>query len=201
MATSCTSMAASRLGCKVPHAVVVMGVSGCGKSAVAAGVANQLGWRAVDADDLHAPEAVAKMRAGQALTDDDRAPWLDRVGTVLAAASAAQSGALVACSALRRSYRDRLRAACPGVRFLFLDGDRADIAARMAQRSDHFMPGSLLDSQLRTLERPGPDEPDVLRLDILQPLDSLVQQACCALGCPLRSAETSAAKPPKRPCT
>ena len=197
MATSCTLMAASLRGCEVTRAVVVMGVSGCGKSAVAAGVADRLGWRAVDADDLHAPEAVAKMRAGQALTNDDRAPWLDRVGGVLAAASAAQRGTLVACSALRRSYRDRLRAACPGVRFLFLDGDRADIAARMAQRSDHYMPSSLLDSQLRTLERPGPDEPDVLRLDILQPLDSLVQQACTALG----SADTSAAKPPKEPCT
>lgn len=175
--------------------VVVMGVSGCGKSAVATGVAAQLGWRAVDADDLHTPEAVAKMRAGQALTDDDRAPWLDRVGALLAAESAARRGVLVACSALRRSYRDRLRTACPSVRFLFLDGDRAVIAARMAQRRDHYMPTSLLDSQLQTLERPGPDETDVMRLPIDQPLDALVQQACAAL----HRADPSAESNPKEP--
>ena len=172
----------------MPQTVVIMGVSGCGKSAVATGVARQLGWRAVDADDLHTPEAVAKMRAGQALTDDDRAPWLDRVGALLAAAGAAQRGVLVACSALRRSYRDRLRTACPSVRFLFLDGDRAVIEARMAQRRDHYMPASLLESQLRTLERPAPDEIDVTRLNIDQPLDALVQQACAAL----RRADASA---------
>ncbi len=176
-------------------AVVIMGVSGCGKSAVAAGIAHRLGWRAVDADDLHAPEAVAKMRAGQALTDDDRAPWLDRVGGVLAAAHAMQAGTLVACSALRRSYRDRLRAVCPGLRFVFLDGDRAVLDARMALRLGHYMPTSLLESQLRTLERPGLDEPDVLRLDILPPLDTLVQQACMAL----LQADISADAPPKEP--
>ena len=179
------------------QAVVVMGVSGCGKSAVAAGMAQQLGWRAVDADDLHSPQAVAKMRAGQALNDDDRAPWLNRVGAVLAASSTAASttasttaskaadtantGMLVACSALRRTYRDRLRAACPGLRFLFLEGERSVLAARMAQRPGHYMPASLLDSQLQTLERPGADEPDVLRLDIDQPLHTLVQQACTAV--------------------
>jgi len=173
----------------MPQAVVVMGVSGCGKSEVAAGVAQQLGWRAVDADDLHSPQAVAKMRAGQALNDDDRAPWLNRVGAVLAASSTAAStaadtantGMLVACSALRRIYRDRLRAACPGLRFLFLEGERSVLAARMAQRPGHYMPASLLDSQLQTLERPGADEPDVLRLDIDQPLHTLVQQACTAV--------------------
>jgi len=167
------------------QAVVVMGVSGCGKSAVAAGMAQQLGWRAVDADDLHSPQAVAKMRAGQALNDDDRAPWLGRVGALLAASSTAADtanpGMLVACSALRRTYRDRLRAACPGLRFLFLEGERSVLAARMAQRPGHYMPASLLDSQLQTLERPGADEPDVLRLDIDQPLHTLVQQACTAV--------------------
>lgn len=165
----------------MPQIVVIMGVSGCGKSVVATGVARQLGWRAVDADDLHTPEAVAKMRAGEGLSDDDRAPWLDRVGALLAAAGAAQSGVLVACSALRRSYRDRLRTACPSVRFLFLDGDSAVIEARMAQRRDHYMPSSLLESQLRTLERPAHDEADVMRLHIDQPLDTLVQQACAEL--------------------
>lgn len=162
-------------------AVVVMGVSGCGKSAVATGLAQRLGWRAVDGDDLHAPEAVARMRAGQPLSDADRLPWLDRIGTVLATATAQRQGTLVACSALRRVYRDRLRAACPGLRFVFLDGSQDLIAARMAQRQHHYMPASLLDSQLRTLERPGVDEPDVLRLEIEQPLSALLDQACRAL--------------------
>jgi len=177
------------------RAVVVMGVCGCGKSAVASSLASQFGWRAVDADDLHSREAVAKMRAGQALVDADRFPWLDRVGAVLVEAAAESQGILVACSALRRIYRDRLRAACTGVRFVFLDGGRELIAARMAQRRDHYMPTSLLDSQLQTLERPGADEPDVLRLDIDQPLSALVQTACTAL----RTSGSSAVESPTEP--
>jgi gluconokinase len=175
--------------------VVVMGVSGCGKTALATGVAAHFGWRAVDADDLHAPEAVAKMRAGQALVDAERFPWLDRVGAVLAQAAADGQGILVACSALRRVYRDRLRTACPGVRFVFLDGSRELIVARMAQRQDHYMPMSLLDSQLRTLEAPGTNEPDALRIDIDQPLTAVVQQACEAL----QPSESAAAESPPEP--
>jgi gluconokinase len=177
------------------RSVVVMGVCGCGKSAVATALAGQFGWRQVDADDLHAPEAVAKMRAGQALVDADRFPWLDRVGAVLAKAAADGQGILVACSALRRVYRDRLRAACPGVRFIFLDGSRELIAARMAQRQDHYMPTSLLDSQLRTLEPPGANEPDVLRIDIDQPLTAVAQQA----GAALQPSESAAAESPTEP--
>ncbi len=161
--------------------VVVMGVSGCGKSALATGVAGQLGWRAVDADDLHAPEAVARMRAGQALDDADRLPWLDRVGAVLAEAAGHRQGLLVACSALRRAYRDRLRAACPGLRFVFLHGSRALIAERLARRRGHYMPASLLDSQWRTLECPGADEADVWQVDIAPPLTALVQQVAAML--------------------
>ena len=164
------------------NAVVVMGVCGCGKSAVANGLAAKFGWRAVDADDLHAQEAVAKMRAGQPLDDADRFPWLDRVGAVLAQSAAQGAGVLIACSALRRLYRDRLRAACPGVRFVFLDGRREVIAERMARRRDHYMPPSLLDSQLQTLERPDVDEPDVLRVDIDHPLSVVVHSAVQALG-------------------
>jgi gluconokinase len=176
-------------------AVVVMGVCGCGKTALATALAGQLGWRAVDADDLHAPEAVAKMRAGQALVDADRFPWLDRVGALLAQAAAQRQGILVACSALRRVYRDRLRAACPGVRFVFLDGSRELIAARMARRRDHYMPASLLDSQLRTLERPGAEEPDVLHVDIDQPLNAVVQQ----VGTALRTSGHAVVEPPLEP--
>lgn len=164
-----------------PLSVVVMGVCGSGKTAVASQVASRLGWRAVDADDLHAPDAVAKMRAGQALTDTDRWPWLDRVGAVLATAAAQQQGVLVACSALRRVYRDRLRAACPGLRFVFLQGPRELIAQRMAARQGHYMPTSLLDSQLQTLEPPGNDEIDVLPLAIDSPLEALAQQVCAGL--------------------
>lgn len=159
-----------------------MGVSGCGKSAVADGVARQLRLRAVDGDDLHAPEAVAKMRAGVPLADTDRWPWLDRVGATLADAAASPAGAVVACSALRRAYRDRLRAACPGLRFVFLDGDEALITARLEDRRGHYMPPSLLATQLQTLERPGPGETDVLRLDIAQPLATVVEQASTALA-------------------
>ncbi|RYY65724.1 MAG: gluconokinase [Comamonadaceae bacterium] len=162
-------------------AVVIMGVSGCGKSAVAAGVGRMLGLRAIDGDDLHAPESVAKMRAGTPLTDDDRWPWLDRVGAALADTGASPAGTVIACSALRRAYRDRLRAACPGLQLVFLDGDAEIIAGRVGERRDHYMPPALLASQLKTLERPGSDEPDVTRLDIAQPLSDVVAQACAAL--------------------
>jgi gluconokinase len=171
-------------GDKVHQAVVVMGVSGCGKSAVANGVAQHFAWRAVDGDDLHSPDAVAKMRAGTPLTDADRWPWLDRVGATLADTAHGGSGTVVACSALRRTYRDRLRSACPGVRFVFLDGDAALIATRMGQRQGHYMPTTLLTSQLNALERPGPDEPDVFRMDIAQPLATLVAQTCAVLAGP-----------------
>lgn len=159
-----------------------MGVSGCGKSAVAAGVAERLLLRAVDGDVLHAPAAVAKMRAGVPLTDADRWPWLDRVGATLADTAASPDGVVVACSALRRAYRDRLRAASPGLQFIFLDGPETVIAERLAQRRDHYMPPALLSSQLLTLQRPGADEPDVMHLDIAQPLRALVEQACAKVA-------------------
>ncbi len=170
-------------------AVVIMGVSGSGKSAVADALAQRLGMRAIDGDDLHAAEAVAKMRAGVALTDSDRWPWLDRVGAALADRLVAPGGTVVACSALRRAYRDRLRAACPGVQFVFLDGDEGLIAMRLGGRQGHYMPPALLSSQLQTLERPGADERDVWHADIAQPLAELVAQACSALeAAPTRAA-------------
>src|SRR5450631_1014701 len=159
------------------QAVVVMGVSGSGKSAVAAGIAQRLGWRCIDGDDLHSAHNVDKMRRGQPLSDADRWPWLDRVGAELADARRSPAGVTLACSALRRAYRDRLRAACPGVRFVFLDGDAQVIAARLHQRTGHYMPSTLLDSQWQTLERPGADETDVLRLDIAAPVDEVIARA------------------------
>lgn len=160
-----------------PVVIVVMGVSGCGKSSVAAELAGRLALPWIDADELHSADAVARMRAGIALDDADRWPWLDRVGTQLADRTAWPRGLIVACSALRRVYRDRLRSAVPGLRFLFLDGAPTLIRDRLAARTGHYMPAGLLDSQLRTLERPGPEEADVLRVDIDADVVSIAESA------------------------
>lgn len=142
-----------------PALIVVMGVSGAGKSTVGAALAARLGLRFVDADSLHPETNVAKMAAGTPLTDDDRWPWLALVGSTLA--SAAREGLVVACSALRRSYRDAIRAAAPQVRFVHLAVPRAALDERVADRQEHFMPASLLDSQLSTLEPLWRDEAGV----------------------------------------
>jgi gluconokinase len=152
--------------------IVIMGVSGCGKSAVGAGLAAWLGIPYRDGDDLHPAANVEKMRTGHPLTDDDRWPWLDRVAAVLAA----EATVIVGCSALRRVYRDRLRAGAGGpVRFIHLAGSRDLIAARMSARTGHYMPPSLLDSQFAALEPPGPDE--ALTIDIDQPLPAVISAA------------------------
>lgn len=152
--------------------IVVMGVSGCGKSSVGAALSQALGIPYRDGDDLHPAVNVAKMRAGEALTDADRWPWLDRVAQDLARLAPV----IVGCSALRRAYRDRIRAGAGGpVLFVHLAGSREVIAARMAARSGHFMPASLLDSQFATLEPPGPDEA-AITVDIDQPMDRLVAE-------------------------
>lgn len=149
--------------------IVIMGVAGCGKSSVGEGLAARLGIPYRDGDDLHTSEAVEKMRAGTPLTDADRWPWLDRVAEVLAK----EAPVIVGCSALRRAYRDRIRAGAGGpVRFVHLAGSREVILARMAARKGHYMPTSLLDSQFATLEAPGPDE--ALTVDIDQPLAAIV---------------------------
>lgn len=157
--------------------VLIMGVSGCGKSSVGEALALRLGLPYRDGDDLHPPGNVEKMRAGQPLTDTDRWPWLDRVAAVLAT----EAPVIVGCSALRRAYRDRIRAGAGGpVRILHLAGSREVIAARMAARSGHYMPLSLLDSQFAALEPPGPDEAVTLGID--QPLAALVQAAAEGLA-------------------
>ncbi len=158
-------------------AIVVMGVSGCGKSSVAAGLAAALGADWIDGDDLHSAESVAKMRAGTPLSDADRWPWLDRIGARLAEATQGERGLVIACSALKRAYRDRLRAAAPGLRFVFLDGSAELIGERLARRAGHYMPAGLLASQLQTLERPGAEEGDVLRLDVAEAVERLVFEA------------------------
>ena len=156
--------------------VVTMGVSGTGKSSIAGELARILGVPWIDGDDLHAPEAVARMRAGQPLGDADRWPWLDRIGARLADRAAAPDGIVVACSALRRAYRERLRVAAPGLCFVFLDGPPELIRQRLARRRGHYMPPALLDSQLLTLERPDASEPDVFHADIAATVPQLVAE-------------------------
>ena len=162
-----------------PLRLIVMGVSGCGKSTMAAALGQRLGLAMVDGDDLHLPESVAKMSAGIALEDADRWPWLDRIGTYLSQPH--PQGRVVACSALKRVYRDRIRAQAGEVCFVFLDGDFELINQRMRQRVGHYMQPGLLDSQFRTLEKPQADETDVIRLPITEPVQDMVAQALQAL--------------------
>lgn len=157
----------------VPHRIVVMGVSGCGKSTIGRALADRLRVPFVEGDGLHPPENVRRMSAGIALTDADRADWLDAVAQCLSAEPGAASGVVVSCSALKRRYRDRLRAAAPDLRLVFLDGSEALLAARLRERQGHYMPASLLPSQLATLERPAEDE-NALVGDIADTTESLV---------------------------
>lgn len=169
----------ARVGGLAPR-VVAMGVSGCGKSTVGTLLAGLLGVPFVDADALHPPANVERMAAGIALTDADREPWLHAVGQALATPP---DGAVVACSALRRRYRDVLRDAAPDAVMIHLHGDRARLAARLAARLDHFMPAALLDSQLATLEPLAPDEAGTV-LDIAAPPTTLAARAASALVAP-----------------
>jgi gluconokinase len=158
-------------------ALIVMGVSGSGKTTIGEALAERAGIAFFDGDTFHSQEARAKMSAGIALTDDDRAPWLDRIGRFLADSAAHPEGAIVACSALKRAYRDRLRAAVgPALRFVFLKGDRALMRERVVQRKGHFMPASLIDSQFAALESPE-GEGDVVTLDAGEDVERIVNEA------------------------
>ena len=148
-----------------------MGVSGSGKSTVGAALAQRLRVPFADADDLHPSANIAKMSRGEALDDEDRLPWLELVGEWLAVH---EGGGVMSCSALKRKYRDQIRHHAPTVRFLLLEGTREVIAARQASRPGHFMPASLLTSQLAALEPLAPDE-DGIVLDVDQSVDQIVQ--------------------------
>lgn len=156
---------------------IVMGVCGCGKTTVGRAVADALGWVFLDADEFHPPANVAKMSAGVPLTDDDRWPWLDRLREEMAAIAARGEHVVLACSALKHAYRQRLRPA-HGVRFVYLKGDRDTIAARLALREGHYMPPSLLDSQFSILEEPG----DALVIDAALPLGTQIAAVCKSLA-------------------
>jgi gluconokinase len=141
-----------------PTIIVVMGVSGSGKSTVGALLAGELHWPYAEADDFHPHINIEKMAAGHPLTDEDRLPWLAAIGAWIDEQIAAGKSAVVSCSALRRSYRDRLRAGRPQIRVVYLRGDRELIAARLAARHGHFFHAEMLDSQFAALEEPTPDE-------------------------------------------
>ncbi len=143
--------------------LVIMGVSGSGKTTVAALLAGQLGWDLSEGDDMHPEANVEKMRAGHPLTDDDRWPWLETVASWIAEHTMAGVPGIITCSALKRIYRDVLRG--NHVVFVHLVGSRDQIGRRMAARQGHYMPAALLDSQIATLEPPGPDE-NVLVVDV-----------------------------------
>ena len=145
--------------------VVLMGVCGCGKTRVGEALAADLGWHFFDADDFHPPANVAKMAAGHPLDDDDRWPWLDRMADEMGALNARGESAVLACSALKARYRDRLRRAGE-VRFVHLEGDRATIAERIGGRAHRYMPASLLDSQFEALEVPTDAIPVDIRLPV-----------------------------------
>jgi gluconokinase len=152
--------------------IVVMGVSGSGKSTVGAALAQRLRVPFADADDFHPAANIAKMTAGQPLNDDDRYPWLEAIGEWLA--QHCDSGGVMSCSALKRKYRDQLRRHCAGIEFLHLEGTPEVIGKRQASRPGHFMPASLLASQFDTLEPLGPDERGI-SIDVDQNIDSIVE--------------------------
>ena len=164
---------------RTPHVVVVMGVAGTGKTTIGPLLAARLGVPYAEGDDFHPPASIAKMSAGVPLDDADRWPWLDAIGAW--ADGRAGLGGVVACSALKRSYRDRLRTAAPGIVFVHLAGDRALIEDRMAHRRGHFMPTALLDSQFATLQPLQPDEAGVV-VDVSGPPEEIAERAATALA-------------------
>ncbi len=165
----------------LPTAVIVMGVSGSGKSTIGMGLARALGWDFRDGDAFHPAANVAKMKSGAPLTDDDRWPWLDTIARHVTDLERQGAHVVIACSALRRAYRDRLRASGARLRFVHLAGSFALIDARMKARRDHFMPASLLESQFATLEEPT-DEENVVRVSIEAGPEAIVAEAVRRLG-------------------
>lgn len=163
--------------------IVVMGVSGSGKSTVGAALAQRLRFPFADADDFHPPANIAKMTAGESLNDDDRHPWLESLGEWLHTQCAV--GGVMSCSALKRRYRDQLRSHCPDVQFLHLSGTPETIGARQASRPGHFMPASLLASQFDTLE-PLEDDETGVTIDVDQSIDSIIDNYVSLTGLELR---------------
>ncbi|MFE1598919.1 gluconokinase [Methylobacterium sp. ID0610] len=171
-----------------PAVVVVMGVSGSGKTTVASLLAGRLGWEFADGDDFHPEANVAKMHGGTPLTDEDRRPWLEAIAAWIDRTRAGGGRGVVTCSALKRAYRAILIGGRPDVRLVYLQGDRDLIGRRMAARHDHFMPARLLDSQFATLEEPMPDENPIV-LSVGATPQAIVAEVVVALGTPVRPSE------------
>lgn len=160
---------------KAPRLIIVMGVSGSGKSTIGKALGEATGFPFIDADHLHPQSNVEKMRAGHPLEDSDRWPWLQIVGAELAKTGASSGGGICACSALKRSYRDMLTSAAGApIVFVMLEGERSLIAQRQSERPGHFMPPSLLTSQFETLEPLGAGERGIV-LDVSRPVDELLK--------------------------
>ncbi len=166
---------------KSPCALIVMGVSGAGKSTVGEALAARLGWRYEDGDAFHPESNVAKMRAGHPLTDEDRWPWLRAIADEIDRVCKAGGHVIIACSALRRTYRDVLLHGRNDVRLVFLDGSEPLIGDRLSQRKGHFMPPGLLASQFATLEPPATDE-HAVRVSIDAPVETIVNDVLNQLG-------------------
>jgi gluconokinase len=169
---------------------VVMGVSGSGKTTIGRALAGRLGWSFEEGDALHPPENIAKMSGGQPLNDTDRGPWLAAVAARIDAWRDAGASGVITCSALKRRYRELIIGNRREVRLVYLSGSRELIAARMAQRPDHFMPASLLDSQLETLEPPVPAE-NAITVSVDAPVDRIVDRLVAELS---RTSATSSSR-------
>ena len=156
--------------------VVLMGVTGSGKTTVGKALAANLGWKYLDADEFHPATNIAKMRAGVALDDADRQPWLETLASLISDNIQVGDSAVLACSALKRIYRDKLSFSTE-VRFVYLKGDRETIAERLRNRRDHYMNPTLLDSQFETLEEPT----DALEINVMLPIDVIIQRIRTAL--------------------
>jgi len=162
-----------------PLVIVLMGVSGSGKSTIGAALSQRLGWLFRDADSFHPPANIAKMSSGVPLNDDDRSPWLVAIAHWIDARCAAGAPGIVSCSALKRAYRSRIVGGRESVRLVYLNGDMGLIAQRLQARRDHFMPPSLLESQFAALEEPGADEQPLVVSIALSPqrvVDTIIER-------------------------
>ena len=161
--------------------IILMGVSGTGKTTVGQALAQALGAKFIDGDDLHPRQNIVKMAASQPLEDSDRQPWLERIGDVIFSLGQKNESGVLVCSALKKRYRDQLRAGNPHLRFLWLTGDYECILQRMQQRKGHFMPEALLRSQFAALETPDASEGDIVAVDIAPDVATIVAQSLTLL--------------------
>lgn len=168
------------------QSIILMGVSGSGKSTVGTAVAHEINAKFIDGDDLHPRANIQKMASGCPLNDEDRAPWLERLNDAAYSLSHKNETGIIVCSALKRRYRDALRAGNEGIVFLYLKGSYDVILQRLQARAGHYMPDTLLKSQFETLEEPGEDETDVIRVNIDHQIEGVVSRCVTALNNKMR---------------